>query len=446
MVTRRQFVKNVTASALSFFIVPRHVIGKGYVPPSDMVYIAGIGAGGRGFHNLEAAFAEGQNRITHLCDVDEGSASSAREKWSGAKFSTDFRTLLDREHRSFDAVIISTPDHNHAIHTISAIQLGKHVYTETPLAHDFYECNLLARASVKYKVAAQIGNQISSSSEAGLINRWIKANLIGDIAKVHLWANRPVGNKEVKSKNVIPKDLNWDAWLGTAVYHDFDPAYLNGGWKGWQNFGTGNLGANGSQMIGLPYSALNLDHTISVKLTVGSYERPEKRKELFPEKTRLSIMMARRDQGPPVEIVWYDGGYKPERPKELRKDDRFGDEDGGVLFEGTNGKLLAGFMGRKPRLLPDDLMSSGQKFQSSNINLSHQLEWINAIKLNKIKSLSSSFYDKGSVDESIALANILFKVPDNELHWDAQQMKFTNNDFANQFLKRDYREGYRQIG
>src|SRR5690606_18769231 len=157
--SRRKFIKNAALIGAGITIVPRHVLGRGFVAPSDKLNIAGIGVGGKGESDL-TSFAKSPNvNIVALCDVDERQAVKSRKNFPKAKFYKDFREMLEKEKNNIDACSISTPDHTHAVATLAAMQLGKHVYTQKPLTHDIYEARILTQAAKKYKVVTQMGNQ-----------------------------------------------------------------------------------------------------------------------------------------------------------------------------------------------------------------------------------------------------------------------------------------------
>src|SRR5947208_4063931 len=162
---RRNFIRNTALAGAGFYIVPRHVLGRGFIAPSDKLNIAGVGCGGKAEVNLPYAFNNGAENIVALCDVDDRMAVKAREKWPTAPYYRDYREMLDKEGKHIDAVIVTTPDHMHAIIALSAMQLGKHVYCEKPLTHDIYEARILTHAAQKYKVVTQMGNQGSSGDD-----------------------------------------------------------------------------------------------------------------------------------------------------------------------------------------------------------------------------------------------------------------------------------------
>src|SRR5687767_14117958 len=190
--SRRKFIRNTSVAGAGFFIVPREVIGRGFVAPSDKLRIAGIGVGGKGTSDL-AEFAKSPNvNIVALCDVDDRQAVASRKKFDKAPYYKDFREMLEKEKNNIDAVSVSTPDHTHAVATIAAMQLGKHVYTQKPLTHDIYEARILTEAAKKYKVVTQMGNQGASGDGVRRAKELYDSGAIGDVHTVYTWTNRPV--------------------------------------------------------------------------------------------------------------------------------------------------------------------------------------------------------------------------------------------------------------
>jgi Oxidoreductase family, NAD-binding Rossmann fold len=155
--SRRKFLRDSTMAASSFFIVPRHVLGRGFIAPSDRLTVAAIGAGGKGADDLRNFFGSGKVDVAYLCDVDDRQAAKSIATYSKAKYYKDFREMLDKEHKHFDAVSVSTPDNIHAVAALAAMQLNKHVYVQKPMTHDIYEARTLTEAAKRYKVVAQMG-------------------------------------------------------------------------------------------------------------------------------------------------------------------------------------------------------------------------------------------------------------------------------------------------
>lgn len=462
---RRSFIRDASLAAGSFFIVPRHVLGRGYIAPSDKLNIAGIGCGGKAEVNLPYAFNNGSDNIVALCDVDDRMAAKARGRWPNAPYYRDYREMLDKEHKNFDAVIVTTPDHMHAVQALAAMQLGKHVYVEKPLTHDIYEARMLTQAAQKYKVVTQMGNQGSSGDDTRNVETWIQAGVLGDVHTVHVWTNRPVWPQGIPTPTGnfdIPQEVSWDLWLGTAPTRAFNPVYIPATWRGWVDFGTGSLGDMGCHFIDVPFRSLKLGYPISVECSVTStytgFFKEVYYTDSYPPSAKIHIHFPKRGNLAPVELIWYDGGIKPERPVELLPDEPFAEWDGGILFEGTKGKMVAGLFGRNPTLLPTSKMKDAtlpkSKFPFVERGAEgHQQQWVKACKKGFGTYTSSSFDIAGPLTETVIMGNLAvrsYNIQDGtkfpgrkKLMWDGQNMKITNFDPANQFVRRTYNGNYK---
>src|SRR6266513_5374542 len=234
--SRRKFIKNVSLTGVGFFIVPRHVLGRGFIAPSDKLNIAGIGAGGKGESDL-FEFSKSPNvNIVALCDVDDRQCKKSRERFPNAKYYKDFRELLDKEKKNINACSVSTPDNTHTVAAIAAMQLGKHVYVQKPLTHDIYEARLLTEAAKKYKVVTQMGNQGASNDGVRQMQEWYKAGAIGDAHTIRCWTNRPVwpqGFGKPKGKEDVPPELDWDLWLGPNEWEEYHKGFVPFNWRGY---------------------------------------------------------------------------------------------------------------------------------------------------------------------------------------------------------------------
>ncbi len=467
--TRRDFMKTSSLAASAFFIVPRHVLGKGFIAPSDKLNIAGIGVGGKGKSDLQS-FAKSPNvNIVALCDVDDRQSGPSREKFPKATYYKDFREMLKKEHKSIDAVSISTPDNTHAVATLAAMQLGKHVYTQKPLTHDIYEARILTQAAKKYKVITQMGNQGGSGNGVRRMKEIYDSGIIGEVHKVLAWTNRPVWPQANPTDTIdpVPKELDFDLWLGPAAKVGYNKEYLPWNWRGWWPYGTGALGDMACHIMDPVYRILPILYPVSVECSVaGTWTFTLREKDHNPDWTPFSSSIhldyPRNDGKGNIKVSWYDGGILPELPEELLPGEAFGNSDGGVLFIGDKGKLMADCYGANPRLLPL------KKNETLNIpetikrvpNEDHYLNWVDACIAGYGKGVTSSPFEyAGPFTESILIGNLALRSwmlrdkPDakrtadkyngrKKLDWDAANMKVTNYDLANQFVKREYREGW----
>lgn len=473
--SRRNFIKNAGMAAAAFTIVPRFVLGKGYRAPSDMLYVAGIGAGGKGESDIANFAKSGKAEIGFLCDVDDRRAAKSIAAFPKAKYYKDYRVMLDKEHKHIDAVSVSTPDHNHAVQAMAAMQLGKHVYVQKPLTHDIYEARILTEAAKKYKVVTQMGNQGSSGDGVRQLMEWYNADLVGDVHTVYCWTNRPVWPQGIQwpaQKAEVPKELDWDLWLGTAPQKDYIEKLIPFNWRGWWDYGTGALGDMGCHIIEPPFRVLGLLYPTDVTSSVGSVYVDEFKRGYFPESCPPSsysvLTFPTRNGKSAVKLHWMDGGIQPERPEELGPNEVMGDGGNGVLFIGTKGKMMCSTYGANPLLLPTSRTKEVAVPQTikrvAGGAEGHYAQWVEGCIAGYGKTeLSSPFEIAGPLTETILMGNIAIRSqdirkprenkPDQfdfpgrtiKLLWDGANMKITNFDDANQFVKREYRTGWKLV-
>lgn len=472
-VSRRKFIKNSTIAAAAFTIVPRHVLGgRGFTAPSDKLLIAGVGVGGKGESDIISFYESGKAEIAFLCDVDDRRAANSIKRFPKAKYYKDWREMYDKESKNFDAVSVSTPDHNHAIITLAAMQQGKHVYVQKPLTHDIYESRVLRDAEKKYKVVTQMGNQGASNDGTRIMAEWFDEGLIGDVHTVYCWTDRPVWPQGVPwptQKAEVPKELDWDLWLGTAPYQDYIPKLVPFNWRGWWDYGTGALGDMGCHLVEVPFRVLGLQSPKDVQCSVGSVYVDEFKRGYFPESCPpsshaiLTFPKTDKTKGD-ITLHWMDGGIQPARPEELGPNEVFGDGGNGVLIVGTKGKMMCGTYSENPQLLPiartkevNVKMKYPRVKEGAN---GHYAQWVEAAIAGYGSSeLSAPFSLACPLNETLLMANLAirgfdireekadgkgFTYPGRyvKLLWDEEQMRVTNVDAVNQYVKREYRDGW----
>jgi predicted dehydrogenase len=440
-ISRRRFLADAGAMA-AFTVVPRYVLGgPRQIPPSEKLNIAGVGVGGRGAGVIDGVSSQ---NIIALCDVDAKHAAGTFNRFPNAKKYRDFRKMLEEEDKNIDAVTVATPDHVHAVATMMAIKMDKHVYCEKPLTHSVYEARKVAEAAREHKVATQMGNQGQATEETRLMCEYIWAGAIGPVREVHVWTDRPSrglfdvywpqGVDRPKEEPPVPETLDWDLWLGPAPYRPYHPCYLPFAWRGWWDFGTGALGDIGCHSIDPVFRALKLGHPTSVEANSTLVN-----KETYPVASTVHYQFPARGDMPPVKLTWYDGGLRPPRPDELEEGQEFG--EGGILFVGDKGKML------KHRLIPESRSKEyGKPPEVLPRSPGHFEEWIEACKGGK--PAGSNFDHAGLLAEVVLLGNVALRVELREkltrtkLLWDGPNMKITNLPEANQFLQREYRKDW----
>lgn len=464
---RKSFLRNAGLAATGFFIVPRHVLGRGFVAPSDKLRVAGIGVGGKGETDLKSFFDSGKAEITHLCDVDTVRAANSVKRFPKAKFFADWREMFDKESNNFDAVSVSGPDHNHAVQTLAAMQLNKHVYVQKPLTHDIYEARMLAEAARKYKVVTQMGNQGASGDGVRQMIDWYAAGLIGKVHTVYAWTDRPVWPQGIAwppPAAKLPATLNWNLWLGTAPDKPFVDNLVPFNWRGWWDYGTGALGDMGCHLIEPAFRVLDLQYVSEVEASVGSVYVGEFKRGYFPESCPPSSHVTMRFPATPktdgpLTLHWMDGGIQPTRPEQLGADELFGDGGNGCYLVGTKGAMMCGTYAANPRLIgvqaPPEVKQTLARVPNGADG--HYAQWVEACIAGPAgKPVSSPFEIAGPLTEALLMANLAIRAHDiryekpdgkgyqypgrnKKLIWDPKQMKVTNFDDVNQFVRRQYR-------
>jgi len=460
--TRRRFLGGTSLSVAAFTILPASVLGlRGQTPPSGKLNIAGIGFGGQGASDLGQMESE---NIVALCDVDKRHAGPIFRKYPKAAQFTDYHKMLD-EVKEIDGVVIATPDHHHAFASIAALKHGKHVYCEKPLTHSVWEARQVRLAAQSANRATQMGNQGQASRETRRLCELVWSGAIGKVHEVHIWTDRPSrglfdeywpqGTRRPKETPPVPDTLDWNLWLGPAPERPYNPVYLPFVWRGWWDFGTGALGDIGCHSMDPVFRALKLGAPTSVQAASTRVNE-----DTFPLGSTVTYEFAARDAAPqphniytrgqsgmqaggiempPCKLHWSDGGLRPPRPDGLPDGQKMGDN--GTMLIGDNGFILNGRVypdarraevGNPPNFIPD---SPG-----------HYVEWIQACKGGKT---AGSYFDwAGPLAESVLLGNVALRVQLREeltlykLKWNSGDLKFTNLEDANKYLRRDYRAGW----
>ncbi|MFC1793581.1 Gfo/Idh/MocA family protein [Planctomycetota bacterium] len=459
-ISRRKFLGGIAAGA-AFTIVPRTVLsGNGHVPPSDKTTLALIGMGGQGHVNLFNFLQLDQVQVVAVCDVNRegggyiswdwmqgkerklGGREPARRlvdehyakqkgvgEYRGCKAYADFRELLEQE--DVDAVMVATPDHTHAVVTKAVIERGKHVYCEKPLAYSVHEARQITEAARQAKVATQLGNHGQASEEARLVQEFILDGAIGPVHEVHIvlgprfWDAPASGSRPPETPGV-PNGLDWDLWLGPAPERPYHPAYHPWRWRDWRDFGTGPLGDMGCHVLSTVFKALKLAYPVSVEAVCA-----EIGPEVHPRSFKVQYEFPARDEMPPVTVTWHDEGFTPPRPKELEPGRRIISP----IYIGEKGTLMGHTLIPEPRRKaygspPKVLSRSPGQYQ----------EWIDACRGGALAG-SDFVRHSGLLTETPLLGNVAMRFG-KKLKWDGPNMKFSNEEAANQYLHREYRRGW----
>ncbi len=331
-VTRKQFLSQSALAAGSLFVLPRFSIGKPGAAASRKLNVAIIGAGGMG---SMAVGVSGKENIVAFSDVDPTRAAPAYAKHPGVPTYQDFRVMLDQHQREIEVVLVSTPDHTHFAATMAAMERGKHVFVQKPLAHDIWQARTLQKAARHYQVKNIMGNQGRCSDGIRQIKEWVDAGLIGDVAEVQAWTVRPYqewrypANVWPPPPRPIPPELAWDTWLGpVTTVKDYNPCYVPKLWRGWWEFGNAAMGDIGCHLLDAPYWALDLTGPVSIKSEADDFNN-----RITPANGITTLRYPARGDKVPVTVKWYEGGQKPALPEGFDFGTKLPDE--GILIKGT---------------------------------------------------------------------------------------------------------------
>ncbi|MGE5611940.1 MAG: Gfo/Idh/MocA family protein [Bacillota bacterium] len=440
---RREFLKAAAAATAAFTIVPRHVLGAGQTPPSEKLNIAGIGIGGQGAGVLNDMATD---NIVALCDVDWNKAAGTFKKFEKAEKFKDYRVMLDKMGKSFDAVMIATPDHMHAPISMAAMRAGKHVYVEKPMAHSIEEARIMTEFAKKAKLVTQMGNNGHAGEGLRQTKEWIDAGAIGTVREVHVWTDRPgvAGARQwwpqpAKPAPVpapaVPENIDWDLFLGAAPERPYNPNIHPFAWRGYFDFGTGALGDMAVHNMDPAFYALGLDAPIA-----AAAKTSELGQDSYPAWQIITYEFAAKGNRPALKIYWYDGGKLPPTPKDI--EGQFQLSDNGIIFIGDKGTMVCGGWSGTPRLFP---ASRRREFQlpakSIPRSTGHRSEWIQACKDNKPEDAKAGFWYSGPFTEALLVGNLAVRLQ-KRIEWDSAKMKATNAPEADALIHKKYRAGF----
>ncbi len=432
---RRGFLAG-TAAVTAFNVIPRHVLGaEGQPSANNKLNIAGVGVGGMGSNDIRSVPTE---NIVAVCDVDENRAHEVAKPFPWAKIYTDFREMLEVQ-KDIDAVMCATPDHNHAVVTMKALKMGKHVFCQKPLTHSVYEAIEIGKAAKAANKATQMGNQGQASESARLVSEYIWCGALGKVREIHAWSNRrpdisPRGVPRPTDTPPVPDKMNWELWIGPSPMRPYHPCYHPFSWRGWWDFGTGVLGDIGCHNLSAIFKALKLGWPESVEACSTHWNAPDEiTHETAPAASITTFRFAAEGDRPALTIQWYDGGMMPPLPKAFGDRNIFTDD--GTLIIGDAGMLF------HDQLLPEarakEVGTPPKKLPRSP---GHYQEWVNACKGGT--AAGSNFVDHASHLAAVVLMGNIAIRTQQKLFWDAEKLQFKNNAEANRLLSPPYREGW----
>jgi predicted dehydrogenase len=433
--SRRDFLKSTTLAGVGFWISGLAPADEKGQSANGKIRFACIGVGGKGESDTQDAGKNGE--IVALCDVDDTTLGKAGERYPRAQKYNDFRKLFDEMGKSIDAVTVSTPDHNHAVISATAMRLGKHCFTQKPLTHTLYEARRLAEIAREMKVATQMGNQGTASSGLRKAAALVRAGALGTVKEVHVWTDRPIWPQGVSrpEPTAVPPNVHWDLWLGSAPERPYSgvmqpnkhPPYHDFNWRGWWDFGTGALGDMACHNMNLAFMALDLRDPSSVEAETSGHN-----KESYPKWSVIRYTFPARGERPALTMTWYDGGKKP--PEQLFLADKPGKN--GSLIVGEKGTLYTGDNGNRFSIVG----SAAEPKVDFPKSPGHFVEFVRAIKGGE--PAMSNFPDyAGPLTETVLLGNLAVWAG-TKVEWDAKNLKALHASELEPLIKPTYRKGY----
>ena len=471
--TRRRFMGTTAAAGAGLWMGAQAKPGRAEDSALNSLTAGCIGVGGKGGSDTSHV-AEHGPKIMGLCDVDTTTLDKKAREFTDAKKFQDFREMLDQMGDKIDIVTVSTPDHNHAIAALKAMNMKKHVYCQKPLTYSIREARLMRETAQEMGVITQMGNQGTSENGLREAVEVIRDGAIGDVKEVHIWTNRPVwpqGEGRPEGEDPVPETLNWDAWIGTApmrpykegVYHSFK-------WRGWLDFGTGALGDMACHTTNMPVMALQLWDPIAVTCMKNSGLVDN---ETFPAESTLKFEFPERDGLPPCHFFWYDGGSRNNLPPDeiINKLGELGNDTvkkfvervkaqkaggprktSGSLLVGTKGMLFSpDDYGARYFLLPESDFADYEPPEQTLPRIPwkgggdqrQKWEFVETIKGNYKPGTMSNFGYAGRLTETILVGNLALRAEvGKRLEWDAKDLRCTNEESVNKYVDREYREGW----
>lgn len=497
-ISRRQFIGSAaTASLAAFTIAPRNVLGgPGFVAPSDQLTLGYIGCGTQGMREMTGLIANPKIRIVAVCDPNKLSTDyidwsrngirdgirkaledptwgenfngipggrdigqqfvekyyakdKSGKKYKGCASYVDFRELLEKE-KDVDTLKIMTPDHLHATISIAAMKKGKNVVIHKPIANRMHESRLTIDTAKNTGAGTHL---LAWSKRPGndLVKKWISEGHIGTLKEIHNWSYRPVWPQWTSNPQdtpPVPKDFNWDLWLGPVPDRPYHPNYTHCVFRGWYDFGGGSIADMGHYSLWPMFLTMGVNtpplsaeaYATTTRTIVDQVSRNVVNDVAFPYSCIVRFKFPKQETLPAFDLFWYDGGMKPHTPEELEADGKDLPQEG-MLFVGDKGKILGGFRNENPVLIPDSKMTSylnGQPYVKEESERGDD-HWIDAFR--EKKQSPGSFLLAGPVSETINLGAVALRAGKKVLY-DAAKMEITNVPEANKFLKREYRKGW----
>lgn len=449
--TRRVFLRDAALGGVGLTLLTNSRSARAYAA-NERLNVALIGVGGRGrwFVDEMPKLAN----VVAMCDVNESKAAYAYKAHPEVPKFEDFRVMLDKRGPQIDAVVVATPDHTHAIASVTAMKAGKHVFTEKPLSRTVHEARAMRLAAQQQRVATQMGNQGSSSGQFRRGVELVQQGALGEIREIFIWNAGGGSNRTSPPDGTppVPEYLNWDLWLGPAAWREFHPQWMQ--INAWRDFGTAMLGWWASHSGFLAFTAIKAlscwqaDPQTKPRIRIQA-EVSEINRLSYPRWEVVKFTIPARENLPPISLVWFAGHQETRKKVEshIGRQLDWGDagekrwkEHGGALIVGSQGMLRANEHNGGIFLYPEDkFVGEPKRAETFPPAQGHEQDWLQAAR-GGVPTLSN-FNNTGPFIELLMLGNVATQFPD-ELEYDPLEGRIVNHAEADAVAHPEYRQGW----
>lgn len=430
--SRRTFLQHsaaLLAGAGAAAVLPASLLAqKRRVAPSDRIRFGLIGANGMGWANLTSHLKLPEVEAVALCDVDErvlDERSAQLTQATGRKPAVykDFRKLL--EDQTIDAVIIATPDHWHPLMMIAAVEAGKDVYVEKPLANSIEECDAMVAAAKRYNRVVQVGQWQRSGPHWDSAMAFVHSGALGEIRTVKAWAYMGwMKNIPSVPDEPVPPGVDYDMWLGPAPERPFNRNRFHFNFRWFWDYAGGLMTDWGVHLIDMVLYGMQATAPKSVLSIGGKFAYPDSAMETPDTQQALYEYDG-------FSLIWEHAVGISNGP--------YG-RDHGVAFIGNNGTLVVDrsrwevipeVENDRPKMEP----VAGEQGAGGDLDL-HTADFVACMKSRKTPKCPPEVARLAAVNSQ--LGNIAFKTG-RRVHWDHGTQSFPGDDEANALMQSHYR-------
>lgn len=457
MTTRRDFLKQMGVAAAGLGMAPISSFAAGHsnniaAPKGDKVKIAFIGIGNRGEQDVDEFARTGMIDVVALCDVDLDGKQTQKvlAKYPNAKRFRDFREMFEKYGNQFEAVVAAVPDHMHFPVAMMALDYGKHIYLEKPMTRTFIEAELLMQKARKNpNVVTQVGNQGHSEANYFQFKAWKEAGIIKDVTAITAHMNNPrrwhgydANISRFPEAQPVPKNMDWDTWLGACQWHDFSDKFHQGNWRCWYDFGMGALGDWGAHILDAAHEFLDMGLPYEISLT---YEKGHN-DYFFPYSSTILFRFGARGNMPPCDVTWYDGidnlpplpkgygtsEYNADIPSTNQGDTPKANINPGKIIYSRDLIFKGGSHGSTLSIIGEK--AEEMKSRLPEVPKSPSNHYANFLLACQGKEKTRSPFEINGVLSQVFCLGVIAQRLNTQLFFDPRIKQFTNNAFANALL------------